>query len=96
VLVIGKRWDPATAFRNTRPYARLFPRATVVTHEGWGHVAVNMSACALAVTTAYLIEPSQPLPDRTCPTDVVPFTDAAARKSKSGQQAPAPVPVLGR
>lgn len=96
VLVIGTRWDPATAVSNTRPYARLFPRATVVIHEGWGHVAVNKSACARAVTTSYLIEPTQPLPDRTCPTDVVPFTDAAAQKTKAGQQAPAPVPVLWR
>jgi len=96
VLVLGTRWDPATAFRNTRPYARLFPRATVVTHEGWGHVAINKSACALAVTSAYLIAPTQPLADQTCPTDVVPFTPVAAQKTKAARQAPAPVPVLGR
>ena len=96
VLVIGTRWDPATSFRNTRPYARLFPHATVITHEGWGHVAINKSACALAVTSAYLTDPTQPLADRTCPTNVVPFTTAAAQKSKAGQQTPAPVPVLWR
>ena len=96
VLVIGTRWDPATAYRNTRPYARLFPHATVITHEGWGHVAIDKSACALAVTSAYLTDPTQPLADRTCPTNIVPFTPVAAQKSKAVQRAPAPVPVLGR
>jgi len=71
------------------------PHATVITHEGWGHVAINKSACALAATSAYLIAPTQPAADRTGPTDVVPFT-TVAQKSTAGQRTPVPVPVLGR
>ena len=73
VLVLGTRWDPATPYRNTRPYADLFRRASVVTLEGWGHVAIGQSRCVAEVLSDYLINPSRPRPDATCPTDVVPF-----------------------
>ena len=62
---------------------------------GWGHVAIDKSACALAVTAAYLTDPIQPL-DRTCPTNVVPFSPVAAQKSTAVQRSLAPAPVLGR
>ena len=83
VLVIGTRWDPATrtATPARTPGSSRTPPS--VTHEGWGHVAVDKSACALAVTSAYLTDPTQPRADRTCPTDVVPFTVAAPQKSKA-------------
>ncbi len=94
VLVIGTRWDPATPYRNTRPYAGLFPRATVVTHQGWGHVAIDQSVCALALTSAYLADPDQPRPDQTCPTDVVPFAAPADRSRE--RRPPATAPLLRR
>lgn len=73
VLVFGTRWDPATPYRNTRPYTDLFPRASLVTLDGWGHVAIGQSRCIAEVLTGYLIDPTRPVADATCPTDVVPF-----------------------
>jgi pimeloyl-ACP methyl ester carboxylesterase len=74
VLVLGTRHDPATPYRNTRPYASLFPRATVVTLNGWGHTTLGQSRCTDAQVTDYLLEPRRHRADAVCATDVVPFT----------------------
>ncbi len=73
VLVLGTRWDPATPYRNTRPYADLFRRAAVVTLEGWGHTTIGKSRCADAAIEAYLIAPKQARADVTCLPDQAPF-----------------------
>jgi pimeloyl-ACP methyl ester carboxylesterase len=46
VLVIGTRFDPATPYRQARPYADLFPSSRLLTVDGWGHTTIGKSACA--------------------------------------------------
>src|SRR5699024_9352365 len=37
VLVIGTRYDPATGYKFTEPYADLWPNSSMLTIEGYGH-----------------------------------------------------------
>jgi pimeloyl-ACP methyl ester carboxylesterase len=76
VLVLGTRHDPATPYKNTRPYANLFRHASVVTLEGWGHTTLGQSTCTDARVTAYLLQPNRTRRDATCATDLKPFTAA--------------------
>lgn len=72
MLVIGTRFDPATPYRQTEPYADLFPAAGVVTLDGWGHTAFGTSACVDSQITAYLVGGQTPT-DLVCPPDATPF-----------------------
>jgi pimeloyl-ACP methyl ester carboxylesterase len=74
VLVLGTRHDPATPYRNTRPYASLFPRASVLTLEGWGHTTLGQSGCVDDRVASYLLRPNRSRGDATCATQVLPFT----------------------
>lgn len=74
VLVLGTRWDPATPYRNTRPYADLFPDASMVTLEGWGHVTLAQSRCADTRVWSYLLDPRGSRGDQRCVSDLKPFT----------------------
>ncbi|MFP5346651.1 MAG: alpha/beta hydrolase [Actinomycetes bacterium] len=72
VLVIGTRFDPATPYWMTQPFARHFPDARVLTHDGWGHTTLGQNRCAEAAVARYLVD-LQAQDGATCPTDVVPF-----------------------
>ncbi|MFC3689063.1 alpha/beta hydrolase [Aquipuribacter hungaricus] len=72
VLVIGTRFDPATPYSQTQPYADLFPAAGTVTLDGWGHTAIGKSACVDARITAYLVDGETPA-DLVCAPDTTPF-----------------------
>jgi pimeloyl-ACP methyl ester carboxylesterase len=93
VLVLGTRFDPATPYDTTRPYASLFRDADVVTLEGWGHTTLGKSRCTDAQVTAYLVAPQRPRGDATCRPDVVPFAPAASvlAGTRSAPVLPAPV-----
>lgn len=45
MLVVGTRFDPATPYAFTQPYADRWPDARVLTVEGWGHTIIGKSAC---------------------------------------------------
>jgi pimeloyl-ACP methyl ester carboxylesterase len=81
VLVLGTRWDPATPYRSTRPYAELFRHASVLTLEGWGHTAIAKSRCVDAHLESYLIHPARSDRDHSCAPDEVPF---AASRGRTG------------
>ena len=83
VLVIGTRFDPATPYRQTRPYAALFPRADVLTVNGYGHTALLKSSCADRAVTRYLLTGVTAGRNATCRQDLAPFTDGAALRSGS-------------
>lgn len=56
VLVIGTRFDPATHYDHTAPYASLWPHARTLTVEGFGHTTQNAgSPCAHAAVADYLV-----------------------------------------
>jgi pimeloyl-ACP methyl ester carboxylesterase len=73
VLVIGTRFDPATPYQATRPYADLFPAARMLTVDGWGHTTLGVSRCADALITRYLVDRVAPADNSTCAQDRKPF-----------------------
>jgi pimeloyl-ACP methyl ester carboxylesterase len=74
VLVIGARWDPATAYRNAVKVARLMPNSRLVSSDNWGHQSAGTSGCADNAIFDYLIHPQAPAPKVThCRGDVQPF-----------------------
>jgi len=82
VLVIGTRFDPATPYRQSRPYTDLFPDGRLLTLEGWGHTAIGKSACVDAAIVRYLVGGAPPQDGATCAPDEVPFaTPPGARKA---------------
>lgn len=74
VLVIGTRFDPATPYSQTKPYADLFPGSRLLTLDGWGHVASGKSACVDAAVDAYLVAGNPPQNGAVCAPDTLPFT----------------------
>lgn len=80
VLVIGTRYDPATPYAFTEPYAEKWPNANMLTVEGYGHTTMmTPSACADAAIEAYLID-REATDGATCTQDVAPFTPAAEQE----------------
>ncbi len=79
VLVLGTRFDPATPYRQTRPYADLFPASRMLTLDGWGHTTIGKSACVDAAIAAYLVAGDPPQDGAVCPSDAVPFPAPQAR-----------------
>ncbi|MGW1344192.1 alpha/beta hydrolase [Kribbella sp. NPDC002412] len=78
VMVIGTRYDPATPYEATRPYANLFRNASMVTVEGYGHTVLGKSTCADNLITTYLTTLKSPADGSTCTQDRKPFDPAPA------------------
>jgi pimeloyl-ACP methyl ester carboxylesterase len=79
VLVIGTRYDPATPYADTRPYAELYRDARMVTVEGFGHTTLGKSTCADKLITDYLTSLKAPADGSTCTQDRKPFTSAPTK-----------------
>ncbi|MCP2283766.1 TAP-like protein [Promicromonospora umidemergens] len=93
VLVIGTRFDPATHYGFTAPYAALWPDARMLTVEGWGHTTVGVSTCADAAIGRYLVM-LEADDGAVCQQDLVPFAPGTLRDD-ARPTLPAPrVPVL--
>ncbi|MBA8792512.1 pimeloyl-ACP methyl ester carboxylesterase [Friedmanniella endophytica] len=82
VLVLGTRHDPATPYASTKPFASLFPKATVITLDGWGHTTLGQSACTDAQVTSYLVAPTAKRSATTCQPDSRPFTFTFSRRAE--------------
>ncbi|GAA1599298.1 hypothetical protein GCM10009789_61710 [Kribbella sancticallisti] len=97
VLVFGTRYDPATPYQATRPYADLYPDARMVTLNGWGHTTIQKSACADATITAYLVKLQAPADGAVCQPDRKPFDQLPMAKSPvpAGADVPAGVQRWG-
>lgn len=54
-MVIGTRYDPATPYSFTRPFADLFPDGRMVTVEGYGYTILGKSTCADEAVARYLV-----------------------------------------
>lgn len=87
VLVIGTRYDPATRYQDAVSTARMLPRSTLITLEGWGHTSLLLSACVDAHVNTYLLTGRAPARDVTCRPDAVPFAGPAAA-NRSAQPSP--------
>jgi pimeloyl-ACP methyl ester carboxylesterase len=75
VLVIGTRFDPATSYHFTAPYASLWPDARTLTVDGWGHTTIGRSNCADAAIAEYLVT-LEADDGAVCEQDLVPFAPA--------------------
>jgi pimeloyl-ACP methyl ester carboxylesterase len=83
VLVIGNRWDPATRYEDAVSTSKILARARLLTVAGWGHTSLFSSTCADNRASAYLLTGALPPPGTVCQPDTVPFSQAAARTSKT-------------
>lgn len=92
VMVVGTRYDPATPYENTRPYADDFADARMVTVDGYGHTAVGLSTCVADALTRYLVSDRAPKDGTTCAQSVQPFTDDAPAAQRA---VPLPAPGVG-
>ncbi|MFD6142299.1 alpha/beta fold hydrolase [Promicromonospora sp. NPDC060271] len=72
VLVIGTRFDAATSYGFTAPYAALWPDARMLTVDGWGHTTIGRSSCADAAIARYLVT-LEADDGAVCEQDLVPF-----------------------
>jgi pimeloyl-ACP methyl ester carboxylesterase len=93
VLVIGTRFDPATPYRQARPYTDLFPGGRLLTLEGWGHTALGKSACVDAAIARYLVEGRPPADGAVCAPDAVPFTAQASALAARRPDVPPGLPL---
>ena len=75
VLVIGTRFDPATPYSATHPFADRFPDGRMLTLDGWGHTTLGKSECADAAVAAYLVD-LEATDGATCAPDSRPFDPA--------------------
>jgi pimeloyl-ACP methyl ester carboxylesterase len=93
VLVIGTRHDPATPYRQARPYADFFPDSRLLTLDGWGHTAIGKSACVDEAVARYLVAGDPPQDGAVCAPDSVPFAAQAAARSASRPDVPPGLPL---
>lgn len=85
VMVIGTRYDPATPYEFTAPYAAHYDDARVLSVEGWGHTTlIAPSRCADAAVARYLIDVEAD-DGATCAPDAVPFAPST-RQSDAAEQ----------
>lgn len=66
LLVIGNTHDPATPYDTAITVADLFPRATLLTLDDYGHAAFASNDCIDAEVEDYLVDLRTPTPGRTC------------------------------
>lgn len=93
VLVVGTRFDPATPYRQARPYADLFPQSSLLTLDGWGHAALGKSACVDAAVAGYLLTGEPPADGTTCTPDAVPFAAVPGAREAPRPDVPAGIPL---
>src|SRR5829696_7052013 len=74
IVVIGNRFDPATAYGNAQRVARRLGSAVLLTLDGYGHTSdVDPSTCIRQAKTRYLTELVAPPRGTVCPADRLPF-----------------------
>lgn len=93
VLVIGTRYDPATPYDQTQPYADKFSDASVLTVEGYGHGTLGISVCANAAIATYLVD-LEADDGATCEQDFAPF-EPLPGQGESGESPLLMAPIPG-
>jgi hypothetical protein len=74
VMLVGIRFDPASAYENAVVVDELMPDSALLTVEGWGHTSAEIpSQCTEDVVSRYLLEGVTPAECATCPVDFGPF-----------------------
>ena len=80
ILLVSRRYDPATSHASAMAAARRLANARLLTIAGWGHSYFEggLSTCANEIMATYLIDLQLPAPDTVCPEDVAPFSELLA------------------
>jgi pimeloyl-ACP methyl ester carboxylesterase len=74
ILIIGTRFDPNTPFANAQRLEHILGRATLLTHDGYGHTStVDPSACVERAERRYLVNLIVPPRGTVCRSDRLPF-----------------------
>lgn len=75
MLLIGNTHDASTPYSNTEEMAKILPRTSTVTVEGYGHtMLLNPSSCAAAHEVAYSVDGTVPPEGTVCHQDRAPFS----------------------
>jgi pimeloyl-ACP methyl ester carboxylesterase len=77
VLLLTTRYDPATPHRNAVRVHDLLPGSALVTVDGVGHGALQLSSCAMAATAQYLLSGAVPPAGTVCGQDFTPLDPSA-------------------
>ncbi|MFI6868672.1 alpha/beta hydrolase [Nocardia sp. NPDC050406] len=56
LLVMNSRHDPSTPHEWAAHVAALTPRTTLLTYDGWGHIAYGRTACTRDAADRYLVD----------------------------------------
>ena len=76
VLVVGNLYDPATRYEGAQEVRRLLSNSALLTVDVPGHTSLGISACAGAITGAFLVDPDGTAPavdGQVCPQEFNPF-----------------------
>ena len=66
VLVVGNTYDPATPLHGARAVNRLIDGSRLLVLDGWGHGALDGSACIDDAYAAYLVDGDLPAAGTVC------------------------------
>ncbi|MBL7254393.1 alpha/beta hydrolase [Paractinoplanes lichenicola] len=70
ILLVNSRHDPATAYAWAHNVAaQLGSPTSLLTYDGWGHVAYNKSPCVSGVVDKYLLKLRPVAPGAHCPPE---------------------------
>jgi pimeloyl-ACP methyl ester carboxylesterase len=73
VLIVNSQHDPATPYDNAVALQHIIPGSVLLTHAGWGHETLLVSACVDRAVERYLTAGVLPAPGTVCHPDTVPF-----------------------
>ncbi|MDO5626798.1 MAG: alpha/beta hydrolase [Mobilicoccus sp.] len=74
MMIMTTNYDPATPIHGAKALRSMSPGSRMVTVQGWGHGALDQSACATRARTSYLLSGTLPRRDLSCKPDHALFT----------------------
>lgn len=70
LLILSVEYDPATAHRNAVQLSNLFPHASLITRQGYGHTtSTYKSRCIEGAVGRYFVNGTMPKNGTVCPSD---------------------------
>ncbi len=90
-LVVGGRYDGATAYAGAMATAKLLQGSLLLTYEGVGHTSIGRSPCVAGHVASYLATGALPRTMASCPAEPNPFLEVpSAAPGLAALAAPAP------
>jgi pimeloyl-ACP methyl ester carboxylesterase len=92
VLIVGNRFDPATAYEAALKASRLLPNSRLLTYAGWGHTAYGTTPCTTQTVERYLVWGGLPPRGKVCRAQPNPFTEVGSAQRGPGVTRPLAFP----